>query len=230
MGIYRKMAFVSSCRPFYFQFFGCIAKIITRQIRSCHRQIPRIAHLQFPFLRLYGFDDHDPISCPRTVDCFCSRIFQQRDRCHPVHIQVEYFLCRCLKTIQNKQRLVGIWSILTFHIRQTRSPANLNIRHPVRVTTKIHALCNHKGGIHIFQTLQYILITQSLQILLFESRCSTCKTLSLANKNTCHNHFLHLCHLFCQYNFHRHWVGLFQNFTLCLISNKRKFQFSLCHR
>ena len=75
-------------QPFELQLLPRVHQVITRQIRHREIHVSRVTHLQFPRLRFHGLHHDYPVGRLRTVNRRRGRVFQDRDRGHPVYIQV----------------------------------------------------------------------------------------------------------------------------------------------
>ena len=128
-----RCGFIPSRQSFELQLLPSVHQIITRQIRHRQIHVPVITYLQFPRFRLHGFHHDHPVCRLRPVNGCRSRIFQNRDRRHPVNIQVINCRQRRLETVQYKKRLIRVGIQFIPQPQHTRLPPNLHVRQPVRV-------------------------------------------------------------------------------------------------
>ena len=164
---------------------------------------PGITYRHLTDRRTFGLDNNHAVRPLGTVKRLCRRVFQRRDRLHPVHIHVHHLLDSLFKTVHDKKRLVRVRLVFILHVRETGSTAHLDFRHPVRVGTELIALYHLKRRIKVFQGLQDIHITHFRQIFRFHGTRRTRVTLSLPGKDTGNHDFFHLLHVLFQRHVYR---------------------------
>ena len=113
--------------PFYLQFLTGIGEIVTAQVGHFHAHAAGVGHAQAAYVGLLRLDDDDTIGGFRAIDSLGGCVLQRGDTLHLIHVQVKNLGELGLKTVEDKQRLVGIGGVFALYAADRRSAAHLKV-------------------------------------------------------------------------------------------------------
>ena len=172
------------------QLLARVHEVVIRKVGKVKTVVALVRNLQLALGRSFCLDYYNAVGSLRTVDGCRRSILKQGDRSHTVHVKVHNSLERCLKTIKNEERLVGIRTVFLLQSNNTRLATYFYVWHLVRIGTCQTVVHNLERGVQCLQALKHVLRTNALKFVALECGRRSGEALLLTAIDTRHDYVL----------------------------------------